>query len=182
MAEQAMVRNRIRHGNASPEDHKRMVDDIIITLGYRYRSTAVSNADSTEVLLPSLELRGEPGTRAPHLWLSRAGEKLSTIDLFWDAWVLLVGSQGDGWAKAAELVAERLPVPLRVYRIGSGGDLLDPDRRWPDAYGVTDSGAVLVRPDAFVAWRSAAEQPEPDAVLLDALARMTALPRQWPAS
>ncbi|MDG4820764.1 FAD-dependent oxidoreductase [Asanoa sp. WMMD1127] len=176
MAEQAMVRNRIRHGIAKPDDHERMVDDIIITLGYRYRSTALTGADSPDVLVPRLELLGEPGTRAPHVWLDRAGERISTIDLFFGSWVLLTGVEGDAWAKAAAVVAERLPVPLQCYRIGPGGDLADPEQRWAQAYGVTGNGAVLVRPDAFVAWRSADEVAEPDVVLAEALARMADVP------
>jgi putative polyketide hydroxylase len=28
-----------------------------------------------------------------------------------------------------------------------------PDQRFPDAYGVTGAGAVLVRPDGVVGWR-----------------------------
>ncbi|MFB9235125.1 FAD-dependent monooxygenase [Plantactinospora siamensis] len=171
MAEQAMVRNRIRHGTTQPGDHDRMVDDIIITLGYRYRSTALTGADSPDVLIPRLELLGEPGTRAPHVWLTRGDERLSTIDLFFDSWVLLTGTGGT-WAKAAEVVRETLPVPLRVFRIGPGGDLGDPEGQWAAAYGVGPNGAVLVRPDAFVAWRSADEQAEPDAVLAEALSRM----------
>lgn len=169
MAEQAMVRNRIRHGHAGDEVRARMVDDIIITLGYRYRSQAVVTEEHRPVLTAPLELTGEPGTRAPHLWLERDGERLSTIDLFWDSFVLLTGPEGAAWHEAAARLAARTAVPLRVVRIGAGGDYAAVDGDWAAAFGVSARGAVLVRPDAFVAWRSGDGQPEPEKVLADVL-------------
>ncbi len=47
------------------------------------------------------------------------------------------------------------------------------DQDWASAYGVTSDGAVLVRPDAFVAWRSAGQVPDADAVVAGALACAT---------
>lgn len=163
MAEQAMLRNRIRHGRAAPEDEGRLVDDIIVTLGYRYSSRAILGADGAEPLRPRLELLGEPGTRAPHVWLRRGDERLSTIDLFSDAFVLLTGERGAAWQEAAGVVADEVPAPLRAYRIAADGDLtVDADRTWSAAYGVAEDGAVLVRPDGFVAWRSSDEPAAAD--------------------
>ncbi|MEU5265871.1 FAD-dependent monooxygenase [Amycolatopsis sp. NPDC021455] len=172
MAEQAMVRNRIRHGKAEATDPGEMVDDIIITLGYRYFSTAVVGATGSQVLRPELDLSGEPGTRAPHVWLHRDGERLSALDLFDDAFVLLTGADGDDWVKAAELAAERLGVPLRAYRVGPDGDLTD-DGTWAASYGLEPGGAVLVRPDAFVAWRSPGAAPDAEDLLGSVLSRIT---------
>jgi putative polyketide hydroxylase len=50
-------------------------------------------------------------------------------------------------------------LPLQSYVIGA--DLLDPDHAWQAAYGVGEDGAVLVRPDGYVAWRSAALPDDP---------------------
>ncbi|HKR49524.1 MAG TPA: FAD-dependent monooxygenase [Pseudonocardiaceae bacterium] len=171
MAEQAMLRNRVRHGYVSGEDRAAMVDDIIITLGYRYLSSAVPGNEDRQVLTPRLELTGEPGTRAPHVWLERNGERISTIDLFWDSFVLLTGPEGDTWAQAAMKLASRTPVPLHVQQIGGRGGLIPLDRDWPTAYGVKPDGAVLVRPDAFVAWRSIDLDLDPGAVLAEVLDR-----------
>ncbi|MGH3753796.1 MAG: hypothetical protein ACRDRP_14070 [Pseudonocardiaceae bacterium] len=46
---------------------------------------------------------------------------------------------------------------------------------WPTAYGVKPDGAVLVRPDAFVAWRSTDLDLDldPGAVLAEVLDRAT---------
>jgi tetracenomycin A2 monooxygenase-dioxygenase len=177
MADQAFVRNRIRHGHATGRDHDAMVDDIVITLGYRYRPTAVFPADSTEfsVLAPPLQLTGQPGTRAPHVWLEREGERISTIDLFWDAPVVLAGPDGEAWIDAAAKVARQTGVPLRGYRIGATGDLRPVDRDWAEAYGVSATGAVLVRPDAFVAYRAPGLVSSPEAVLESAVQRVAGL-------
>lgn len=170
MAQQAMVRNRIRHGYATEEVRAEMVDDIIITLGYRYHSQAVASTQRRPVLTAPLELTGEPGTRAPHVWLDHAGDRISTIDLFWDSFVLITGSDGAAWHQAATRLADRTPVPLRSVRIAPGGDYTAPD--WAAAYGVSSSGAVLVRPDAFVAWRSGDAETDPDKVLADVLGQV----------
>jgi putative polyketide hydroxylase len=63
-------------------------------------------------------------------------------------------------------------VPLDAYRIGGAGDFADPDGRWPAAYGITNDGAVLVRPDGFVAWRSVGTVDDPARVLTSALSEV----------
>ncbi|MFC4533190.1 FAD-dependent monooxygenase [Sphaerisporangium dianthi] len=161
MAEQAMVRFRARHGQAAPGD--RLVDDIIVTLGYRYASTAVPGGTGTDPLPPRLTLDGEPGTRAPHVWLRRGERPSSTLDLFFDGFVLLTAPGGEAWADAAAGHAARVPeVPLRAVPVTA--DVAA-------AYGVGQGGAALVRPDAFVAWRSAGPAEDPQAVLSEIMAR-----------
>jgi hypothetical protein len=105
-------------------------------------------------VLPPAQLRGEPGTRAPHVQLLRDDARISSIDLYGKDFVLLAGAEGGGWADAATALAGRGEAPLRAYRIGV--DLLDPDGRWAGAHGATPAGAVLVRPDGVVAWRARA--------------------------
>ncbi|MGB3440134.1 MAG: FAD-dependent monooxygenase [Actinophytocola sp.] len=170
MAEQAMIRNRIRHGHADDATRAAMVDDIIITLGYRYQSSAIPGGDpAAPVLSPTLELSGEPGTRAPHVWLDSGGERISTIDLFWDRYVLLAGPDGGPWADGAERVARQLGIPLRAEIIGGAGPR-PTEWAFTQTCGLTESGALLVRPDAFVAARWPALVADPDAALSSALA------------
>ena len=139
-------------------DAQPVVDDLYIELGYRYASPAIiaePDDDRPPQQHPS-ECRGEPGSRAPHLWLHRGGELVSTLDLFGQNFVLLAGPRGDAWRDAARGAAQRLGVGLDVHLVDDGtGDLADTDARFCAAYGISPDGAVLVRPDGFVAWRSA---------------------------
>jgi len=114
--------------------------------------------------------RSCPGTRAPHMVLERNGQRLCTCVLFGEHVVLLTGANGTAWRDAALHVANRLGVELVVRRIGAGGDLVDVDGRWPSAYGVTSTGAVLVRPDGFIAWRAEGHVAYPERMLEAVLA------------
>jgi hypothetical protein len=113
---------------------------------------------------------GRPGTRAPHLLLERNGKRLCTCDLFGEHFVLLAGADGAAWCDAALQVANRLDIRLVARRIGAGGDLVDVDGRWPSAYGVSSSGAVLVRPDGLVCWRAEKRVEHPEQTLEAVLA------------
>ena len=152
---------------------------MIVTLGYRYRSASIVGSTAAGSSALHLELTGEPGTRAPHVWLNRGSgggvETISAIDLFWDDFVLLHGPEGGAWAKAAVKAAEKLGVPLVTHAVGPHEELRPTERDWAEVYGVGAAGAVLVRPDAFVSWRSADGAADPDAVLADVLARAAAL-------
>jgi tetracenomycin A2 monooxygenase-dioxygenase len=172
MAEQALLRNRIRHGHASEQDRAGMVDDVVVTLGYRYQSAAVVGG-RPDVLTSRLTLDGEPGSRAPHVWLERGGEQISTIDLFSTAYVLLTGPDAAPWRAAAEQVAADTGIPLRSHVVGDGAELTAKSD-WAAAYGIGPRGAVLVRPDAFVAWRDRGASADPVGVLRKALAAVVA--------
>jgi putative polyketide hydroxylase len=148
------------------------IDDLAMIFGYRYTSAAVLAGSGRPVEDPRVPT-GEPGLRAPHVRLEQGGTELSTLDLFTGAFTVLAGPDGVGWAAAAKAAAAGLGLALNVHRIGVEFD--DPDGRWATAYGVTSRGAVLVRPDGFVAWR-ARELPEaPEHELRDALSRVLAL-------
>lgn len=95
-----------------------------------------------------------PGCRAPHIWLECAGQRLSTLDLFGRSFVLLAGRAGTAWCQAATEVAHARHLPLHAFTVGAQGDLIDPGGSWATTYGVEQDGAVLVRPDGHVAWRT----------------------------
>ncbi len=138
-----------------------LVHDFDIELGYLYDSSVGIHKDPRETC-------GMPGSRAPHLWLKKSGKPVSTIDLI-ENYVLFAGADGEQWTRAAADAASRFGVQLDVFRIGR--DLDDPDGRFSAAYGISSKGASLVRPDAFIAWRSHAEASDPGAALGAALAR-----------
>jgi putative polyketide hydroxylase len=112
-----------------------------------------------------------PGGRAPHVFLTRGDERISTVDLFGPHFVLLTGADGGAWRRAAQAIGPRVP-PLQAYAIGTGGDLGDPDGNWHAAYGVDSDGAVLVRPDGHVAWRSRSGASNPEGALRAAFDRV----------
>ncbi|GGU78378.1 hypothetical protein GCM10010260_08560 [Streptomyces filipinensis] len=148
-----------------------------VVLGYRYPRGAVVGADPEQPVVPEgMRLTGEPGSRAPHLWLRRAGERISTLDLYERSLVLLSDAStpaGAAWRAAGRRIADTDGVPLDAYRIGTRpeADLTydGPDGDWAAAHGTTPEGAVLVRPDGFVAWRSVDAAAAPEAELREAL-------------
>jgi hypothetical protein len=141
--------------------------------GYRYRSRAILSEDAEAELLDKPEaLTGQPGTRVPHLWLERGGQRISTLDLLDGRFVLLAGPAEASWQTAASAAVAALGVALAVYRVGADGDLIDLDHAWQTKMGVTEEGAVLVRPDGFVAWRSRAGAAESSSRLTQVLSQI----------
>jgi putative polyketide hydroxylase len=148
-----------------------------VALGYRYPRGAVVGADPATPVVPDrLDLSGEPGSRAPHLAVRHRGEQISTLDLYETSFVLLSDAEaGRGWHEAAVRLAERTSVPLTSYRVGDGPEAeLAPegDTNWSAAHGTTPEGAVLVRPDGFVAWRSAGPVPDAESALRQVLSTL----------
>lgn len=116
-----------------------------------------------------------PGSRAQHVWLQRAGERISIRDLFGRSFVIVTADPS--WHQVAALVSARLGVPLDVQVIGAD-DLVDPTADWTKRYGINEVGASLVRPDGFVAWRTTA--PADQTALTDALRHILCLSNKGP--
>ncbi|OKK17590.1 monooxygenase [Streptomyces sp. CB00455] len=146
-----------------------------VVLGYRYGRGAVLGADPQLPVLPDgMRLTGDPGTRAPHMWLHGPGGRTSTVDLYERSFVLLA-SEGAPWAEAARSVAADLGVRLDAYAIGAGpaADLAPEEGAdWAAVHGATPAGAVLVRPDGFVGWRTEGAVADPRAVLHEVLSAL----------
>jgi putative polyketide hydroxylase len=143
-------------------------------LGFRYEEGAVA-PDGTappHVDNPMAEYvqNACPGGRAPHLWVQRDGERISTLDAFGGGFVLLTGSDGAAWRAAAEAAAAPRKVPVEVLSVGETADLQAPADRFETLYGVEPDGAVLVRPDGFVGWRAQRAGDTPADDLAGALA------------
>ncbi len=102
-----------------------------------------------------------PGGRAPHAWLQRPdGERVSPIDLLGKGFVLLAGAKGGEWAEAAKAMQKSNGIDVAPITVGNG-ELKPVDGRWRETYGIDETGAVLVRPDGYVAWRSARAAADP---------------------
>lgn len=144
-----------------------------LLIGYQYRSAAVVSddsgpADPDAVSLVS-ELRGQPGTRVPHAWVVDGGRRVSTLDLLGPGFTLLTGDDDAAWPDAAACASKAVEVPIRVQRIGTG---LDVDGSWSAATGLGPDGALLVRPDDFVAWRADKRPRSPETELRRALCQI----------
>jgi len=165
-AEQVVTESR-RYGN-----------HLGVEFGTVYRSRAVipdgshapDVADGYSDYAPS----ATPGARAPHVWLGHPEARLSTLDLFGSAFTLLAGPGGGAWCRAAAEVERELGVPIDRYCIGGPG--LRDLGGFTKAFGLGTEGAVLVRPDGHVAWRSTAG-PGVGAALRDAVERIVSAER-----
>jgi 2-polyprenyl-6-methoxyphenol hydroxylase-like FAD-dependent oxidoreductase len=147
----------------------------------RYRSSAVrSDADAKDdgrADIDPRQSRGLPGTRAPHVELRQGDAVISTLDLFGSGFVLLAGPDGSAWVEAARRASEAAGVPVAAHLVSRGGTLgalvdLHGDFSTPfwTAYGIGASGASLVRPDGYVAWRQAEASSDAAERLTQALA------------
>ncbi len=61
---------------------------------------------------------------------------------------------------------------IEISMISIGDSITDPDGTWAQVSGLESGGAVVVRPDNHIGWRSAAASSAPAEDLLDAVTRL----------
>jgi putative polyketide hydroxylase len=147
---------------AATQQTDAIAHDFDIEIGYLYGRDAV-HADPRTT-------RGLPGSRVPHYWLERDGERVSTLDLT-GRWLLIAGPQGQGWIPAAHEAADMFG---GLSALALGSDLHDPAGGCCEALGIAATGAMLVRPDGFVAWRTDTPGRDPTTALREAMSRALA--------
>lgn len=164
--------NALSMGRTARQDQavlprKEFLNEVGLIFGADYAAGAVvADGSAHRVDDPVLQYRpsATPGCRAPHVPLQRDGQALSTLDLLGRGFVLLTAPQGAAWRDAAD----GLPAP-RLENAVIGHTIQSTDVDWLQAYGIEATGAVLVRPDGHVAWRSCGGADNPAAVLRAAL-------------
>lgn len=125
-------------------------------LNQRYTSNAVLSDPGEEEWKVDrqlyLQATTRPGAKLPHAWLiNRAGEKVSTLDvLAVGKFTLLTGLSGTAWQNATK----ELKAPYLECVVTGDPDSNDIYCDWQRIREVHEAGAVLVRPDGYVAWRS----------------------------
>ena len=137
------------------QDFQPLADDFDIELGYLYGADVVHEHPR--------QSRGRPGSRAPHFWIR--GRRYADVD----AWICSVvrsccwraPMDAPGWTARYRRPRTCPGVPLEAHQIRDAG--------FADAYGISPSGATLVRPDGFVTWRSVSESAHPREELTRAL-------------
>lgn len=146
-----------------------------VELGQRYTSSAVVD-DGTPFPEPTRDPdlyyhpTTHPGGYLPHAWVEHERRRVSTLDLAGHGrFSLIVGVGGEPWAEAAAVVSAELGIELPVYAVGYRCVYDDVLGEWGAVREIGDRGALLVRPDRFVAWRSADRPEHPEAVLREAV-------------
>ncbi|MFJ2756434.1 FAD-dependent monooxygenase [Nocardioides sp. NPDC087217] len=140
-----------------------------VELNQRYASSAVLPDESAgEEEWPRnrelyLQASTRPGAKLPHAWLvDPDGQRVSTLDVTGKGQMtLLTGIGGAAWKHAAD----KLDLPfLRTVVIGEPGTI-DPYGYWERIREIPEAGALLVRPDGYIAWRHNAEVWDTDEAL-----------------
>jgi 2-polyprenyl-6-methoxyphenol hydroxylase-like FAD-dependent oxidoreductase len=153
-----------------------LLDDAAIELGSVYGHDAILDEEERRGAAALLEdphnPSGRPGTRVPHIMLQRNGGAVSTHDLPGNGFALLAGAGGRSWTEAAKALAAA-GIPLQAHRIAPDGDVADPDGRFEKTVGIGAQGALLLRPDGVIGWRSAGSHPDPRTRLDDVMQRLT---------
>ncbi len=132
-----------------------------IEMNQRYRDGAV--VPPAGEIEPPLEGNPEhihsptsfPGARLPHAWLGHRQRRISSLYVCGNGqFTLLTGNSGAGWREAARIASDRLGVPIKVVLIGLGQDYEDMYGDFARVREIDEDGALLVRPDVYVGWRS----------------------------
>jgi 2,4-dichlorophenol 6-monooxygenase len=151
-------------------------NELNVEYGYHYSSAAIipdgtpepESPDDIRVYIPTTR----PGAPLPHAWLDdEDGRRRAIKDLVSPGrFLLIAGEDGQAWCEAAAELASSKGLPVDALRIGhADGDLFDPRCTWLRQRGIAPDGALLVRPDRFVAWRSFSAADDPAAELSAAL-------------
>ncbi|GGP85391.1 FAD-dependent monooxygenase [Saccharothrix coeruleofusca] len=146
----ALTTERYRLLNGAPGDPRTGAEkQSRLVFGYNYRSGAFRRDDAVadgveDPHHPAIA----PGTRAAYAPLA---DGRSTVDLL-GGWALLTGQADAAWQRAAA----GADIPVTAHRLAE-----------PEAYRVPEGGAVLVRPDGFVAWRATAAEADGLGEVLD---------------
>jgi 2,4-dichlorophenol 6-monooxygenase len=148
-----------------------------VELNQRYESTAVvPDPSAGQEDWPRhrdlyLQATTRPGAKLPHVWLVGAdGRRVSTLDVTGKGrMTLLTGLAGTAWKAAAD----SLDLPFLHTVVVGEPATIDPYGYWRQVREIPEAGALLVRPDGYIAWRHNAEVWQVDEahrLLEDALA------------
>lgn len=141
--------------------------------GAVYRSPAIVS-DGTEPPVSGIADYREsasPGARAPHFWVTSAsGERSSIVDLLRGRLLLLADEEAAAWEQARDALG--LAQFLDVHAVGAA--LQPQSAKWRDLYALEAGGAVLIRPDGFIAARFRQRPTDAQAALGAALDQVLA--------
>ena len=133
-----------------------------IELGFRYTDGVVLQdgtwPHSEDPLGQHYVPSTQPGNRLPHAWIEvdGKGKTVSTHDFVPSdcGLAVITDERGADWEAAAKKISLQTGMNIVVARIGPGCSMRDWDDDWARYSELRKGGALLVRPDNFVAWRS----------------------------
>ncbi|HWT49574.1 MAG TPA: FAD-dependent monooxygenase, partial [Mycobacterium sp.] len=153
-----------------------------LEFGFTYDSAAIVDdgsparapIDAVRLYEPSTK----PGHPLPHAFVARRGDVFALQNLTYGGkFLLIAGEDGRGWVEAARKIAESSRIALQAYTIGADdAELADTRFAWLRKREISRRGAVLVRPDRVVGFRSHEAVDDPQAVLCDALQTILRVP------
>ena len=151
-----------------------------VEFGFRCASEAVvpdaspepAALDDVRVYQPDTR----PGSPLPHAWVERAGTCLPLRQVAPpSSFTLIAGEDGAAWCSAARDAAARRGIELVAIRVGhTEGEWLDPRLAFLRVREFGREGAILVRPDRVIAWRSMGAAVDPFRELGTAMDRILA--------
>ncbi|KAF2809360.1 uncharacterized protein BDZ99DRAFT_463196 [Mytilinidion resinicola] len=142
-----------------------------LELGFRYPSGAIIpdgvDAPPVDPLGQIYTANTGPGNRLPHVWLNDGKKVISTHDLIASdsTFLIITDESGAAWLEAAKKVAKSNNIKISTAVISSSnrnGTFRDREERWEKLKGIKEGGAILVRPDNFVAarWQKPSKEAE----------------------
>lgn len=149
-----------------------------LEVGYAYEQGAIIN-DQTEA--PEADPIGlecvqttRPGHRLPHAFILQNGQIISTLDLIDPNFFTLITQpeKSDDWRAAIEALPKELRGIIRLSVIGDYGALVDHNHNWRRVREIEETGAVLVRPDQHVGWRTPSMPENPAKELAEAVKQL----------
>ncbi|KAB8070658.1 hypothetical protein BDV29DRAFT_193897 [Aspergillus leporis] len=133
---------KVRLAKATPIGKK--LDDDAMKFGQLYLSNGfIGVVDKLPRALKPDEWAGQPGTHVPHFWVDKAGETVSALWMWWLA----------EWGDIIIHVKRKSLVPMKHISIGKDVRFAD-EGSFQEALGVSETGAVLLRPNGYIAWRT----------------------------
>ncbi|MGQ0515204.1 FAD-binding monooxygenase, partial [Bacillus sp. D-CC] len=103
-----------------------------------------------------VQLNGRPGTRYTFIFTPNLAETVCA-DSAQESFSAPVSK--------TKSLPNKLGVNIKVYRVGLSGDFITQENVFSELYGLGDGGAILIRPDGFIGWRSAKAVVNPDVML-----------------